>query len=356
VHRDLPANSEQHLVATLTHSCIDLITSTTSTTSFDRSQLETILGVMKSLKNTTGFNGQRNCIVARLWNEIYHTRFINFFGEKNARLFRTQIKPEEKPPSVWLKIAFLLLFDAPSTHLITLQELWVDEVLYSEGWRKFMEALVADWQDLIFWTTVLLAANMSFLAIFNSEQQVIAESRAVTCSLVSTLCSTVSIVIGLLHVRKHRPRARQHASDGNDYLQNAKHPTLGMRPLAIVYSLPYAFLMWAMVTFIAAILLYTFNTGLSTTITTIIGTISFCLGATLVWAISYFWKDELQLGDDFRDMRRTLYESPVKLNHLVGKLSPRNHDPEAANTPMIRFWSRGGPEARGEHNTPKEGV
>lgn len=46
-----------------------------------------------------------------------------------------------------------------------------------------------------------LSANMSFLAIFNSTDQVIQENRAVTCSLVSTLSSTISIVMGLLHVR-----------------------------------------------------------------------------------------------------------------------------------------------------------
>jgi hypothetical protein len=46
-----------------------------------------------------------------------------------------------------------------------------------------------------------LLANMSFLAIFNSTDQVIQENRAVTCSLVSTLSSTVSIVIGMLLFR-----------------------------------------------------------------------------------------------------------------------------------------------------------
>lgn len=49
---------------------------------------------------------------------------------------------------------------------------------------------------------------MSFLAIFNSTQQVMQDNRAVTCSLVSTLASTISIVIGLLHVRVSETNAQ----------------------------------------------------------------------------------------------------------------------------------------------------
>jgi len=220
--------------------------------------------------------------------------------------------------------------------MTTLNEFYVDNVLYSEGWRKFIDVLLKDWQDFILWATVLLAANMSFLAIFNSTDAIIAESRAVTCSLVSTLCSTVSIIIGLLHVRKHRAKARTHAADGSIYLNEAEHPTLGMRPLAIVYCLPYAFLMWAMVTFIAAILLFASQSGLDSTLTSLIGTIAIGLGAILVWAISYFWKDELQLKDDFRGMHAALQPlSPMKVIRLVGTIAPRVR---AANTPIVRGW------------------
>ena len=43
-----------------------------------------------------------------------------------------------------------------------------------------------------FWT-----ANMSFL----NNAHVLQDSRVMTCNLVSTLASTISIVIGLLHIR-----------------------------------------------------------------------------------------------------------------------------------------------------------
>ncbi|KAF8586599.1 hypothetical protein K439DRAFT_1631481 [Ramaria rubella] len=357
VHRNLPEKSERDLSATLTHSCIDVITASTSTSPFDRSQLETILSVIENLKNTVGSHGQRNCIIARLWNEIYNARFINYFGERDARLYRSHIAVDDKPSSIFMKIIFLLLFDAPSTHLTILNELYIDQVLYTDGWRKFMDALLNDWNDMILWATVLLAANMSFLAIFNSTDQVMQENRAVTCSLVSTLTSTISIVIGLLHVRKHRSRARKHASDGSIYLSEATHPNLGLRPLAIVYSLPYAFLMWAMITFIAAILLFVFQSGVSLTSRVFISIIALCLGVTLVWVVAYFWQDELKLMDDFHDLQSTLSSlSPVALIQLVGRVAPRDHNPEAATRPIVRHWLHKTAEAEGGENTEEEGV
>ncbi|KAF8531098.1 hypothetical protein JB92DRAFT_245273 [Gautieria morchelliformis] len=235
-HRKASEKDECELVATLTHNCIDVITGNTSTSSFDRAQLESILGVMSNLKHTVGNHSQRNCIVARLWSEIHTARFINYY------------------------VFFLLLFDAPSTHLTTLRKFYVDKVVYTDMWRKSMEALTNDWHNMILWATVLLA--------------VIQENQAVTCSLVSTLSSTSSIVIGLLLVRKHRPLTETHAADGSQYIERVAHPRLGMRPLAIVYSLPYACLMWAMATYIAAILLFVFKSGVSVVSQALIGSIA----------------------------------------------------------------------------------
>lgn len=62
---------------------------------------------------------------------------------------------EEEASSIFMKLFFLLLFDAPSTHLTTLREFYVDEVLYTDGWRTFMEVLLNDWHDMILWVCVL---------------------------------------------------------------------------------------------------------------------------------------------------------------------------------------------------------
>ena len=89
-----------------------------------------------------------------IFDVIDHARFINHYGDRHARLFRKQMVVPEKPASTVMKLVFLLLFDAPSTHLSTLDEFYVDKVIYSDGWRQFIEVLLRDWQDFILWVQV----------------------------------------------------------------------------------------------------------------------------------------------------------------------------------------------------------
>ena len=105
--------------------------------------------------------------VARLWNEICgllpykllavyrvipadSTRFINYYGERNARLYRPQMVDEEES-SIFMKIFFLLLFDAPSTYLSTIRKVYIDNVLYGDDWRKYVETTCNNWHDMILW-------------------------------------------------------------------------------------------------------------------------------------------------------------------------------------------------------------
>jgi hypothetical protein len=58
-----------------------------------------------------------------------------------------------------------LLFYTPDSHLQSLDELWVDELLCLVSWNKFIEKLDHEWVGLILYATILLNANVAFLAI-----------------------------------------------------------------------------------------------------------------------------------------------------------------------------------------------
>ncbi|KAF8524462.1 hypothetical protein JB92DRAFT_3109514 [Gautieria morchelliformis] len=337
-HRNVSEKDEHELFATLAQNGIGVMTSNTSTSPFDGPKLESILGFTNNLTNFEGNHGQKNWIVARLWKLILSSRANHHFGERGARLYRTQIEIKEASSPIYMKLFYLLLFDAPSTHLRGLRELYPDNVIHADGWQKYMEALCNDWHNMILWATVLLAANMSFLAIFNSTDQVIQENQAVTCSLVSTLSSTVSIVIGMLLFRKHRsgPLADRQTEDGAKYLHKEAHVRLGLGPLAIVYSLSYACLMWAMVTYIAAILLFVFKSGVSKISQAVISAIAFSLGATLAWVIHRFWKDKPDSMGNLRDRHNPMRSlSPVALIPLLGRVTSRTRGPQAANASIV---------------------
>jgi len=265
---------------------------------------------MKCLNYNHGF--ARNAVVGRVWAEIYRARFINFHGELDARLYRTQMEVSDwKSRHPIMKLVFLVLFDAPSIHLTALCDLYAGKVIYTDGWQKSMNNLCKYWQDMILQAIVLLTANMSFLAIFNSTEQVIQESHAVTCSMVSTILSTSSVVTGLLHVRKHTELIRLHAVQGDTFLHSASQTRLGLQPLAILYSLPYALLMWAVVSFIAAILLYAFQSGVGIASRILISSLALALLAMQAWVIRFFWKDDLRLIDDFQMLCDTLKSSSL---------------------------------------------
>jgi hypothetical protein len=55
--------------------------------------------------------------------------------------------------------------------------------------------------------------------------------------------------------------------------------------------------------------------------------------------------------DNFRSCRDSMRSlSPIGLVHLVGKVAPRGHNPEAANISIVRLWIR---RAMGSVNVPQ---
>ncbi len=111
---------------------------------------------------------------------------------------------------------------------------------------------------------MLLNANVALLAI---PTVVVADgpvTMAEITSYLSIVASIGCILVGLLLIRQHRVKSKDTAEDAvsddllalismnsafpqNNYLNSRKHETLGIETLAIIYSLPYALLMWGYV-------------------------------------------------------------------------------------------------------------
>ena len=141
---------------------------------------------------------------------------------------------------------------------------------------------------------------MAFLAIppptnttYTAEQFSLLLTAAYTCSLFSTIFSIGSITIGLINTRKHR--AETNYKEIADFLQGAHHRYFGFRPLAIVYALPIALLMWAVLSFAGAIALYCLLVTTVIPRVAILALGAFLIGCTLV-TVWYFWQRETQWG------------------------------------------------------------
>jgi len=215
-----------------------------------------------------------NAATTRLMSFFAHWRFLYFHGQRHARIVsdETVYATPKRRRSALVSFLSPLLFFAPEVHLMEMEKLWTDEVIIERAWKGFMTKLLSEWNDLILWSTVLLSVNVGFLAIpgvvpYNivngvltiTRQVVILGSLAQVSSVLSLEASVGSIVISLLLMRHNRTKQDADPAEAWEYLSHNSHRYIGLELMAIVFSLPWALLMWSMLMFFVALFLYCFS-------------------------------------------------------------------------------------------------
>jgi len=100
---------------------------------------------------------------------------------------------------------------------------------------------------------VVLSANMALLAL------PLLSKGARTASIISTLFSIGSIVVGLHHVRRFRDKREMNARQVGTYIRNAARLTGSLWPLSFFLSLPISFLAWSIIAFACSVSIYAFQ-------------------------------------------------------------------------------------------------
>ncbi|KAK0495915.1 hypothetical protein EDD18DRAFT_1353543 [Armillaria luteobubalina] len=193
------------------------------------------------------------CSVGRFMYIFAQNRFYDFHGQPGARLEREKsIYGRKVKHTAFIVLLSPLLFFSPDNHLASLEKIWLDGIISRVSWTVFMEKLNTEWQEFILYSTVLLNANVAFLAIQSVDESSdkAGRSPAQISSYISIIASIGSIILGLLLVRKNRSKARD--SQEALFLRSRKRNKIGLETIAILYSLPYALLLWAMILFLAA--------------------------------------------------------------------------------------------------------
>ena len=139
-----------------------------------------------------------------------------------------------------------LLFFAPEVNLAAFEDIFVDEVIRNRTWKVFASNMVDGFSDYITYATILLNANVVYLAIPSVQGP--SSSVASMVSMMSMITSLGSIVAGLLLMR-WRKTGGEYAEEVCNYLYPKKGSLSRVRrrteKLAVLYSLPYALLLWA---------------------------------------------------------------------------------------------------------------
>lgn len=149
----------------------------------------------------------------------------------------------------------LLLFYAPEVHLKALDSVYTDFVVCQHKWTKFICKVQNEWRELGRISTVFLTMNVAFLAIPSVD--ILPDDGAKTyirtpiqvTSYMSIVFSLGCLVIGQLLLRHHTIRPHDSAEEVDMYLRSYHDSHRGLEVLAILYSLPYSLLLWAVASF-----------------------------------------------------------------------------------------------------------
>ncbi|KIJ12456.1 hypothetical protein PAXINDRAFT_171244 [Paxillus involutus ATCC 200175] len=231
----------------LIHANADAILSETSVIPFSRIDLEKMLDVVCKIQDadSDGNHHHSMSVVARMMRLFAHSRFINFSGLPWARLDADQsLYGTDRRPKSYLFVPFsLLLLCAPDKHLKVLQEIYVDRLINASRWAGFINNLKDEWTAFSVYSTVMLAVDISFLAVPNVIS--VAVSTAIYASTLSALGSLISSVLLLGQIRGLEIDS---VKEGAAYMSSKTYSFFGAEILAIMLSLPYAFLVWGMIT------------------------------------------------------------------------------------------------------------
>jgi hypothetical protein len=154
--------------------------------------------------------------------------------------------------------------------------MWVDGIMHASVWLECMKKMSDEWQEFVFFVssslhactvikfnpqqaTVMLNANVAFLAIQSVDVDGPRRSPAQISSYLSVIANIGSIILGLLLMRQNRTKSKETADEAvsysclpiffsyllthkkREFLVSRHHPLLGLEILAILYSLPMLF-------------------------------------------------------------------------------------------------------------------
>ncbi|KAJ7128231.1 hypothetical protein C8R43DRAFT_1240277 [Mycena crocata] len=241
----------------IVYSIGDVTTSLTSTVFRSVEELGNWLSVVRHLQCDDSSPGSVFTF-ARLMGEFAYERFLYFHGLPCARLSQTQSVYDAKKhtPSHLLTFMSPLLFFAPGVYLQLLEKAYVDQTVLARVWKPLIHKLNTEWEDFTLLATVLLNANVGFLAINSVDIPTLdgRHSLIQIASYFSTVASIGSMILGLLLVRQNRTKFHESAGDIAASVHRRTSKIFGLELLAVIFSLPYALLMWSMIFFFGALL------------------------------------------------------------------------------------------------------
>ncbi|KIK91513.1 hypothetical protein PAXRUDRAFT_830785 [Paxillus rubicundulus Ve08.2h10] len=271
--RKLKAEHHAELRGILIHASTETLTSKASIAPFELDELGRMLDLVdKAEASIDKEQVHAVYIVARLMRLFTSSRFVNFYGQPEARLnvdqsVYTKLRGQDETPSLLIRISDLLLFGGPSAHATELQRVWVDRTVNFPRWKGFVSKLSNEWAGFTIYSTVMLAVDVSFLTIpALAPKPVTATTTSMqdasnTSTYLSIITVVGSLVVSVQLSNGIRGQGTSSAEEAAEAMMWWTKSILGTDALAIMYSLPFALLIWGMIFFVLALALVVFGSG-----------------------------------------------------------------------------------------------
>ncbi|KAG1822516.1 uncharacterized protein BJ212DRAFT_809635 [Suillus subaureus] len=265
------------------------ITSETCLAPFASNEVDSMLGLVDSLMSSANKEREHSVWIAARFTRLFcNAKFVNFCGQPGARLGVDQSlygKPNVHSKRI-LRVMNVFLFGSFDAQSKAVHRIWVDETMVQPRWKNFIDRLTTEWNGYTIYSTVMLAVDISFLAV----QSVQTQMAATLLTYLSTLCVMGSLVVSLVLAGQVNDSRRRSAEEVASFMVGMSRSMLGLESLALMLSLPFSLLIWAMAFFAAALSVLIFRTAgvVVVSIASPIWFAIFCLAMWLMLAANDF--------------------------------------------------------------------
>ncbi|KAJ8579780.1 hypothetical protein M405DRAFT_939021 [Rhizopogon salebrosus TDB-379] len=273
--RFLPGHVVERLRGMIAYAHAESITSETSLSPFDMDELSNMLSLIDQVNgNINKPNEHSVCIVARYMHLLIRAKFVNFCGQRGARLDPDQLpyksgsqRQSNHIVHIVLRILNVILFNSPEIHRESLLlKIWVDRTVVKRRWKGFVSQLILEWNSFTVFATVVLAADVSFLAVPGVDDPTTPTKSPTTIVIyMSTLCAMGSLVTSLILAASNN---RWNSPNGV-FISSMTASSFDIESVALMHSLPFGLLIWGMIFFTIALSILIFSD--TTDVTALIG-------------------------------------------------------------------------------------
>ncbi|CAL1699361.1 unnamed protein product [Somion occarium] len=317
----IPHTRVRELTGRITNLIIGVLTGPSSDPP-ERARMEEMLTLVPHLDDP---DHHRTCALAKAM--CYFT-FGDFMAiEDIGEVAEPKLEPNPRPPpsigtvrlsSRVVHIIFAMLLFAPADTMRLLKALHASPTgTRAQHWTPIVEQLKIGWQESTVFATVLLNANVAFLAIPDVIGSDFSRTPAQVASLISVASSIGSVLMGLFLLGRYRIDAEDSARDLANF-RTFRKPSWGtaVEHLAVVYALPYALLMWGMLTFLVALSAECFSTH-DTVSLTVTGVAWAVIAIIILWYFYGVWAAGEPHPTALEDPNRPVWGG---LKHIFGRL------------------------------------